>query len=208
MAFKCISNIYKKWRSLLVRKDDSKLATNMKKDTDIKDIYHKHEQMKFKPSYYTLTAMTPNYMYNDEASSPVMNEFSPFTSSPSLISKYLDNCEAERSANEAIPMTPITSYPGLISKYFANLEADQVIGTKSLTTHNIHDTTVGETRTTQSPFISSPNTVGRLFDECEAQMDYDRVKDGLLNCSYLLKDDMQMPKLLPKRTVLFRGRRF
>ena len=116
------------------------IAISDSKDDDIP--YQSHHQNRFQSSYYTLTAMTPipvgTHSLYDESFSPAMVEYIPFTSSPGLVSKYLDDCEADRSS---------------VMKH------EEVF-----TEEDLHGNMTSES----TSFISSPSQVNRLFDECEA----------------------------------------
>ena len=59
--------------------------------------YQSHTRNKFMSSFYTFTAMTPITSYwSNEATTPAIDKSIAFTSSPGLVSKYLDDCEADR----------------------------------------------------------------------------------------------------------------
>ena len=116
------------------------IAISDSKDDDIP--YQSHHQNRFQSSYYTLTAMTPipvgTHSLYDESFSPAMVEYTPFTSSPGLVSKYLDDCEADRSSV---------------------MQHEEVFTEEDLP---------GNLTSESTAFISSPSQVNRLFDECEA----------------------------------------
>ena len=116
------------------------------KDDDIP--YQSHHQNRFKSSYYTLTAMTPTpvvtNVVSDQSVTPVMVNNIPFTSSPGLVSKYLDDCEVDRCT---------------LSTYEQGFTEEDFNGSMPWLYASPSEST---------SFISCPSLVNRLFDECEA----------------------------------------
>ena len=155
----------------------------------VEDIpYLSHHQNSFKSSYYTLTAMTPmsagTNSLSDQSLTPAMVKYIPFTSSPGLVSKYLDDCEADRC-------TSATSLP--LMQYEKVSTEEDVNGNMQMLCASTLDST---------PFISSPSLVNKLFDECEAG----RECDSSFHSQSMAYGNTFKP--LPRRVVLLWGQRF
>ena len=88
-----------KWNKCLMSIGFKKASSTSLVEVD--DIpYISHNDETFKSSFYTLTAMTPISSHlSDESPTSVIHKATSFTSSPGLMSKYLDNCEADRCAS-------------------------------------------------------------------------------------------------------------
>lgn len=146
-----------------------------------------HHQNRFKSSYYTLAAMTPipvgTHSLYDQSFSPAMVEYIPFTLSPGLVSKYLDDCEADRCASA-------TSSAMQYEKVFTEEN------------FNGNMTRLGVSTSESTPFISSPSLVNKLFDECEAG----RECASSFHRQSMTHADTFKP--LPRRVVLLWGQRF
>ena len=125
----------------LKRMKGLEIASTMS-DLDIP--YQSHHQNRFQSSYYTLTAMTPipvgTHSLSVQSFTPELVKYLPFTSSPDLVSKYLDDCEADRYTSSV-------------------MQHEEVF-----TEEDLHGNMTSES----TDFISSPSQVNRLFDECEA----------------------------------------
>ena len=142
-------------------------------------LYQSHTKNKFTSSFYQLTAMSPiSSPLSDECTTPVMQKSSPFTSSPGLVSKYLDNCEADRCALA----TPTSVYESL-GKY---------------TNENNGKFMVSES----SSFMSSPSAINRFLDECEIDRDCDSPFRMASPFQVLMTATAKRPKPFPRRTVL------
>ena len=132
----------------------------------------------FKSTFYTLTAMTPISSHlSDESTTSVIPKSTSFTSSPGLVSKCLDNFEADRCASAT---------PALARESLEQLTNDT----------NSNMMTSGTT-----PFMSSPNMVNRFLDECEAVRECDSPY-GMFD--RLLCATAKRNKPLPRRVVLLR----
>ena len=107
MIFQPISvRVTQMWRQYLSLKMSS--TTSLFKEDGTP--YRSHTKNKFTSSFYTLTAMSPiSSPLTEECTTPVMQKPSSFTSSPGLVAKYLDNCEADRCALA----TPASVYESL-----------------------------------------------------------------------------------------------
>ena len=177
-----------KWNKCLMSIGFKKASSTSLVEVD--DIpYISHNDETFKSSFYTLTAMTPISSHlSDEYTKPVIPKSTSFTSSPGLVSKYLDNCEDDRCASATSALVRESQ--------------------EQLTNSNMMAS--GTT-----PFMSSPSMVNRFLDECEADRECDSLY-GMASpsnylgsyCSYLLGASAKRPKPLPRRVVLLRRQCF
>ena len=150
--------------------------------------YQSHTRNKFTSPYYAFAAMTPITSHlSDEAATPATEKSIAFTSSPGLVSKYLDDCEADRCT---------TATPILVRECIEQLNTDS----------NCRKIVPGS-----SSFMSSPSMVDRFFDECEADREsvspFEMVQDSGSSCLCLKGATGKRPKPLPRRVVLLRGQR-
>ena len=150
--------------------------------------YQSHTRNKFTFPFYTFTAMTPITSHlSNESAAPATAKSIAFTSSPGLVSKYLDDCEADRCTSA----TPI-----LVRECLEQFNTD----------YNFRKMAPGS-----SPFMSSPSEVNRFFDKCEADREpvspFEMVQDFESSCICLKGATGKRPKPLPRRVVLLRGQR-
>ena len=164
-------------------------ATSLNKDDGIP--YQNPIGNRFTSSFYTFTTMTPITSHlSDESITPVIPKSISFTSSPGLVSKYLDDCESYRCTS-ATPILVRASLEQLIKETNSSMLSS------------------GST-----PFMSSPSTVDMFLDECEADRECDSPfgmaspsHDSEHHCLSLIAATAKRPKPLPRRIVLLRGQR-
>ena len=177
-----------KWIQYLLRIKISSSTSSFKEDGIP---YQSHTRNKFTSSFYTFTVMTPITSHlSDETATPAIDKSIAFTSSPGLVSKYLDDCEADRCTSA----TPI-------------LERECLEQLKPLS--NCSKIVSGST-----PFMSSPSMVDKFLDECEADRECNsqfemvsQVQDSESPCICLTAATAKRPKPLPQRVILLRGQR-
>ena len=155
-----LSNKLKKRWSLCVH---GNVATNVpsitfiEKTEEYDDIpCQSHQQNMLKASYYTLTTMTPisgstnpfqgSSFSPDQSMTPAMVKYRPFTSSPGLVDKYLNDNELVRCA---------------LASPLARESIEKI-------NKDINDnTTMKASTSAATPFLSSPRLVNRFFDDIE-----------------------------------------
>ena len=116
--------------------------------------YQSHIVNKLKSLFYTYTAMTPVPAHqSEEYATPVMPMSLAFTSSPGLVPKYLDDCEADRCSSATTPILVRESHEQITQHAARNMIASNL-----------------------TLFISSPGMVGRFLDACEADRECDLLK--------------------------------
>ena len=140
--------LYEKWRQYRLRFKETSSASLSMEDGRT---YQSHTVNRFKSSFYTFTAMTPVPAHQyEESATPVMSMSLAFTSSPGLVSKYLDDCEADRRSSATTPLL-----------------------VRELHEQITQDTTRSMVASSSTSFISSPGMVGRFLDACEADRECD-----------------------------------
>ena len=171
-----------KWKQYLMSLKMSS-STSLFKEDSIP--YQSHTSNRFKSTFYTFTAMTPITSPNsDESTTPAISKLCSFTSSPGLVSKYLDDCEVDRCA---------TAKPILLRESLDHITKDT----------NSSKMTSGST-----PFISSPSMVEGFFDRCEAERECDSHFEISSSLRHLRSPvTAKRPKPLPRRVVLLQSQR-
>ena len=147
------SSFKKTWTQYLIVVTSTISDTNEDDEIEAKEdvLYNDHQPNVFQSSNYTLTAMTPI-----SGSSSVLADSSftstPFTSSPDLISRFLDayDCFSE----EGSPYEMKTPKRNSLASFYYDINGNSASLLYSSQT---------------SSFISSPSKVDRFLDKCEAE---------------------------------------